>query len=392
MSTSDVEPGKRRRDVLKGGLAVAGMGALGFPNWALPLMAQGAVVVPFTDIPPDTAFERPPDRRSLDTRRIDGPLTPADQWFTTQHYGHPVVDPDTFRLGVSGLVDRPLSLSLDDLRQFGETDFVAGFKCSGNRPPLQGASSNGRWTGVPLRAVLERAGIQDPAQEVVFFGADGEEEEVEWRGRMFTVDVRFGRSLTRETAVSSEPFLAYGLNGEALTRHQGSPLRLVVPGWYGVANVKWLSEIRPQRERFVGKWQARWYRTIKGEMVDGTMRWYETAIGEMQLKSFVARVTRKGDQHAILGVVLHDGTPIRSVEVRIDDGPWESATMDASTPEPFAWKLFSYDWRNASPGEHTLVSRVTDVNGRVQPTAADLENKVTFLENNQQAPRIVMVG
>jgi len=392
MKQADALIRRTRRSVVKGGLAMAGLGILGVPRWRLPALAQGAVLVPFTDVPDDYNFEPTEDRRQFDVRRIDGPLTPTDEFFTTQHYGHPVIDTASFRLSVSGLVDSPLSLSLADLQQIGGADLPFGFECSGNRGPTQGLSSNGLWTGVPLRTVLERAGVQTEGQEVVFFGADGAEEEVLWRGRTFMVDVRFGRSLPRQKALAPEPFLAYALNGEPLTRHQGAPLRLLVPGWYGVANVKWLSEIHLQQERYVGKWQARWYRTIKGEMVNGELRWNETSIGAMKLKSFVAQVTRTRDVHQVLGVVLHDGTPVRTVEVRIDDGPWQPATMDPSTPGQFSWKLFTFDWLNAARGEHTVVSRVTDVNGQVQPTAEALENKITFLENNQQSPRTVLIS
>ena len=112
----------------------------------------------------------------------------------------------------------------------------------------------------------------------------------------------------------------------------------------------------------------------------------------MQLKSFIARVTRAGDQHSVFGVVLNDGTAIRSVDVRIDDGPWQPATLDPSTPGKYSWKFFNYAWRGATPGEHTLVSRVTDVAGRVQPTTEDLANKKTFLEDNSQFPRKVMIS
>ena len=155
--------------------------------------------------------------------------------------------------------------------------------------------------------------------------------------------------------------------------------------------MKWLSDIHVQRERYVGKWQARWYRTIMGETVDGEMRWNETAVGAIRLKSFVARVTHEGDMHKVLGVVLHDGTPIRSVEVNVDDGPWQPATMDPTTTATYGWKLFTWDWRGATPGEHTVVSRVADANGQVQPTVADLKHKITFLENNEQSPRTVMI-
>ena len=118
-----------RRDILKGGFALAGLGVLGVPEWVLPALAQGEVVVPFTDLP-ETFPAATADRRQLDIRTIDGPLTPRDRFFTTQHYGHPEVDPAAFRLKVSGLVERPLSLSLDALRKMRRTELMAGFECS----------------------------------------------------------------------------------------------------------------------------------------------------------------------------------------------------------------------------------------------------------------------
>jgi DMSO/TMAO reductase YedYZ molybdopterin-dependent catalytic subunit len=192
--------------------------------------------------------------------------------------------------------------------------------------------------------------------------------------------------------LSPEPLLAYALNGEPLTRHQGSPLRLIVPGWYGVANVKWLSQIHIQEDPFLGKYQARWYRTLRGETIGGETIWMETSVTHMQLKSFIARVTADAGRHKVLGVVLNDGTPIKSVEVRVDDGPWQPATIDPATNSKYSWKLFTYSWNGATPGEHTLVSRVTDVTGKVQPTAEDIANKKTFLEDNSQHPRKVMIS
>jgi len=245
---------------------------------------------------------------------------------------------------------------------------------------------------VSWRAVLDRAGVKPEARELVFFGADRGDEDVEFRGQITKVNQQFGRSLSREKALSPEPVLAYALNGEPLTKHQGFPLRLLVPGWYGVANVKWLAEIHVQQDQYLGKYQARWYRTLRGETVDGEMKWKESAVTHMQLKSFIARVSRDGSRHKALGVVLNDGTPIKRVDVRVDDGPWQPATLDPATSAKYSWKLFTYTWNGATPGEHTIVSRVTDVTGAVQPTSEDLETKKTFLEDNSQHPRKVMIS
>ncbi len=383
-----------RRDILKGGLAAAGLGILGIPEWVLPALAQGETLVPFTDLPDPLTLVRGPERRIIDIRTIpdNGQFTPADQFATTQHYGHPVIDPATYRLRVSGLVDQALSLSVDDLRAMPSREIVVGFECSGNRGPINGLAGNGRWTGVPLRTVLDRAGVKPDAKEFVFFGADRGEEEVQFRGQTFTVEQQYGRSLAREKALSSDPILVYALNGEPLTRHQGFPLRLLVPGWYGMALVKWLAEIHVQENRYLGKFQARHYRTLKGEMVNGEMKWKETDISTIQLKSFVARVTSNGSRHQVFGVVLNDGTPIRSVEVKVDDGSWQPATMDPATSEKYSWKFFTYDWHGATPGEHTVVSRATDSEGTVQPTSEELEVKKTFLEHNAQHPRTVIIA
>jgi DMSO/TMAO reductase YedYZ molybdopterin-dependent catalytic subunit len=381
-----------RREILKGSLAAAGLSVLGIPEWALPALAQDETVVPFNDFPQTFNANPAPDRRLLDVRTIDGPFTPIDQFFTTQHYGHPVIDPATYRLKVSGLVDKPLSLSLDELRKMKSAELVAGFECSGNRGPLQALCGNGRWTGVPLRAVLDLAGVKPQALELVFFGADRGKEEVEFRTSKYEVEQQYGRSLPRDKALSAEPFLAYALNGSPLTRHQGSPLRLIVPGWYGAPNVKWLSEIHAQEDAYLGKFQARWYRTLKGEMINGEMKWTETAITHMNPKSFIARITAAGNRYKVVGVVLNDGTPIKSVEVKVDDGPWQPATLDAATKDKYSWKLFTFAWNDPPKGEHTLVSRVTEVSGKVQPTAQELENKKTFLEDNSQTPRKVTIA
>jgi DMSO/TMAO reductase YedYZ molybdopterin-dependent catalytic subunit len=380
-----------RRDVIKGGLvAAAGLAALGVPEWAVPVLAEGETLVPFTDIPANFATNPSDVVRVLDIRKIDNGPTPKDQFFTTQHYGHPTIDAAAFRLKITGLVDHPKSFSVDEIKAMGRDDVPAAFECSGNgRGRVQGFASNGRWTGVPLRKVLREAGLKADGHEVVFYGADHGEEEAEFRATKVKLDQAFGRSLPREKALSGDPIVAYALDGEPLTKHQGAPLRLIVPGWYGVANVKWLSRIHVQEDPYMGKFQSRWYRTMYEQKIDGEIVWNETAVTHMRLKSVVARVTKEGSAHKVFGFVLNDGTPLKSVEVKVDNGSWQAATIQTPAGK-FAWKYFTYTWTGATPGEHTIVSRATDREGYVQPET--LAEKKTFLEDNTQFPRKVMIA
>jgi DMSO/TMAO reductase YedYZ molybdopterin-dependent catalytic subunit len=386
-----------RRDTLKRGAAAAAALAL-IPEWAIPALAQGEVDVPFTDIPA-TFNPNPPagNNRFLDIRKIDGQITPADQFFFIQHYNRPEIDPAAFRLKFTGLVTKPAELSLADLQGMRPVDLVNGYECSGNSGrSMQGLSSNGRFTGVRLRDVLRRIGVDDAAREVVFFGADKGNEEVVFRTNTLKVQQQFARSITLENAMKPEPILAWALNGKPLDREHGAPLRVIMPGWYGVANVKWVSEIHLQENRFLGNYQARWYRTVRavggsGELTDAETQFVESEVTKMNVKSVIARVRKAGDSHQIVGFVLNDGTPLRSVEIKVDEGPWQKATLDPANTQ-FSWKLFTYKWDGATPGEHTIVSRATDAKGVVQPTVAELSRKKTFLEDNAQFPRKVRIG
>ena len=387
-----------RRDTLKRGLAAAAGLAL-VPEWALPALAQGEVDVPFTDMPANFN-PRPPagNNRLLDIRTIDGMLTPADQFFYIQHYNRPEIDAATFRLKLTGLFEQPADLSLADLQSMSRVEMVNGYECSGNSGrSMQGLSSNGRFSGVRLRDVLRRAGVDDRAREVVFFGADKGNEDVVFRQQTLKVQQQFARSITLETAMKPEPMLAWALNGQPLSREHGFPLRVVMPGWYGVANVKWLSEIRLQEARFLGNYQARWYRTVRaiggtGELTDPETQFVESEVTRLNLKSVIARVRKSPNgAHTVLGFVLNDGTPLKAVEVKVGEGPWQRATLDPANTQ-YSWKLFTYRWEGATPGEHTIVSRATDANGVVQPTAAELARKKTFLEDNSQFPRKVMIA
>jgi DMSO/TMAO reductase YedYZ molybdopterin-dependent catalytic subunit len=386
-----------RRETLRRGLAATSLLAF-VPEWATPALAQGETDVQFTDIPKNYNPNNPnAQTRQLDIRKIDGMLTPKDQFFTTQHFMKPEVDPAAYRLKFTGMVNKPTEFTLANLRAMKSTELINGFECSGNSPrAIEGLSSCARFTGVRLSSVLKQLGVHPKAREVVFFGTDRGMLDVAFRPQTFKLEQQFGRSLTLENAMKPEPMLAYALNGDPLTRDQGFPVRLIMPGWYGVANVKWLAEVHLQEERYLGNYQARWYRTLRG--VGGTgadtdpqTQWVENEVTRMRLKSVIARVRKNGGAHQILGFVLNDGTPLKSVEVQIDNGPWQKATLDSSNSK-YSWKLFTYRWEGATPGEHTLVSRATDANSAVQPLAAELSRKKTFLEDNSQFPRKVMIG
>jgi len=387
-----------RRETLRRGLAATSVLAL-VPDWAMPALAQDEVDVPFTDIPKNFNPGANPNAptRVLDIRKIDGPYTPKDQFYALQHMNRPEIDPATYRLKLTGMVGKPGEFSLDDLKGMHATEVAAGYECSGNSPrSVQGLSSCGMFKGVKLSDVLKHVGVNSKAREVVFFGADRGPQDVVFRQQTFKVDQQFGRSITLENAMKPQPLLAYSLNGDPLTLAQGKPLRLIMPGWYGVCNVKWLSEIHLQEDRYLGNYQARWYRSVvgeggTGEDTDPGTQWVETEITRQHLKSVIARVRKKGGSYEVFGFVLNDGTPLKSVEVKVDDGPWQKASM-ASTNTQYSWKLFNYRWDGATPGEHTLVSRVTDAEGRVQPTLEELKRKKTFLEDNSQFPRKVMIG
>lgn len=385
-----------RRETLRRGLAATSLLAF-LPE--LPALAQGETDVPFTDYPANYKSNSNPAaaNRFLDIRNIDGQITPNDQFFFIQHYNRPEIDANAYRLKLTGLVNKPTELTLADLKAMKSVELVNGYECSGNSGRFfQGLSSCGRFTGVPLNQVLKRAGVGSAAREVVFFGTDRGKEDVVFRQETYKIEQQFGRSITLEHALKPEPLLAYALNGQPLTRDQGFPIRLVMPGWYGVSNVKWLSEIHLQEDRFLGNFQARWYRSLRGvggtgEDNDPQTQWVETEVTHMQLKSVIARVRKTAGGLKVFGFVLNNGTPLKSVEVSVDGGPWQAAALDKVNTQ-YSWKLFTFDWKGAAAGDHTLVSRATDINGTVQPPAADLRRKKTFLEDNSQFPRKITIA
>lgn len=378
-----------RRAAIKGGVALVGLAALGIPPWPV---AQAGVeeVIPWTDVPQDFDPSAGTGPHSLDTRTIQKSsfITPVDQFFSVQHYGPTQVDTATYKLRVNGLVNKEIELSLDELKRRPRTELIAGFECSGNNPArFNTLVGNASWAGTRLAALLKDAGLKSTAREVVYFGADHGTEEISHGGAQPQKYAQnFARSLAVDDALNPDVLIVWEMNGAPLPAKNGGPVRLLVPGWYGVCNAKWLNHIQVQDRRFMGRFMARDYVTLI-ERKDGDQTiWEETSVSRIQLKSMVARLARDGSKFSATGFVLNDGTALHSVEVRLDNGPWQAATMDRQNTK-YSWKLFMYEFPAPAPGDHTIVSRVTDVNGMVQPEPADLQTKQSRWENNGQFVR-----
>ena len=369
-----------RRDILTTGFA---FGATRLLETLLPAAEPDEQSIPFLDTKPIN-----PERPTLPWEQTTSWTTPKDHFFSVAHYGYPNVDLSSWRLEVSGLVENPRSFTLDDLRARPASEFVATLECSGN-PPAGGLIGNAKWAGAPLALLLKECGLKSDALEVVFYGADQSTEKI----RASDYPQQFARSLSVQDALRENVLLCWQMHGEPLAGKHGAPLRLVVPGWYGVAWVKWLTRIEVHDRRFMNKFMGRDYVTIRGEQQGDRVVWRETSVGKMNLKSVVARVTRRPNGVLrVTGAAWTDGAPLRAVELKIDEGPWTAVQLGEGR-HPYAWTFWSYDWQGAQPGEHTLTSRALDARGRLQPAPDDpfITMKKTYWEANQQAPRKIRV-
>jgi DMSO/TMAO reductase YedYZ molybdopterin-dependent catalytic subunit len=357
---------------------------------AMPL-EQGEVVLPWLDQP---AAVPPPAQSIIGQQLVWEDLnswtTPTDKFFTIAHFGQPTIDVASWRLDVEGLVKQSMSLSLDQIKARPRQEVTFTIECSGNTglPFFWGGIGNATWAGTPLAPLLQEAGILDAGKDVVFFGSDIGKQKV----RDMEISQPMARSLSIEEAMNPNAILAYEMNGAPLDQGHGAPLRLIVPGWYGVANVKWLDRIEVIDTRFAGHFMARDYVTIREEQRDGQPVYTETLVGKSLLKSAPARVSRTDGGYKIVGAAW--GAPISSVEVQVDGGPWMPATITEGAGAEFAWKFWSLTWPNAVPGEHTVTSRATDTAGNVQPAMTDaaIANKKTFWESNGQITRRVNIA
>ena len=307
----------------------------------------------------------------LEALRYD--ITPLGLHYLLIHFDIPAVDPRAWRLHVGGLVEHPLVLDLDAVRALPSVDLPVTLECAGNgrarlsprplsQPWLSEAVGTATWTGTPLRNVLELVAPNAAAAEIVFTGLD--------RGIQGEVEQDYERSLPLAEAMRPEVMLCWGVNGQDLTPQHGFPLRLIVPGWYGMTHVKWLRGITLVREPFDGWQQATAYHFRPADDVEPvpvTRMEPRALMIPPGIPEFFNRV-----RHVPAGPVRLEGRAwsgwgaIVRVEVSTDGGgSWTEAEL-AEPVSPFAWRGWIFDWQ-AEPGDHELCCRATDSSGRVQP-------------------------
>ncbi len=373
-----------RRDFLRHtGLTLTGFLLSPLAVKAFP-KREGEMLIPFSDQPKKS------NNVYLEWSEFDSFITPNDKFFNVSHYGIPNVDLATWKLEISGLVDNPLMLTIDDIKSRPKQDVTFTLECSGNHasPKFTGAIGNAKWGGTPLAPILKEAGIQEDGIEVIFFGHDSGDE----KRKGANMQQNFARSMSVDDALEDTVLLCYEMNGVPLPNNNGAPLRLIAPGWYGIACVKWLKRIEVRDTRYMGRFMAIDYVTIRKESrPNGESVWMETSVGRTQLKSLAAKVTRIGDEYHIYGAAW--GAPIQTVEVSIDGGPWQKAIIDTEEDAEFAWKIWHFDWDNPTKGEHTIVSRAIDTKGNIQPAADSdyITGKHTYYESHGQVIRKIVI-
>jgi DMSO/TMAO reductase YedYZ molybdopterin-dependent catalytic subunit len=301
-------------------------------------------------------------------------ITPAGLHYLLTHYDVPVIDPEAWRLRVGGRVERELELSLDELRSRPAHTAPVTIECAGNgrahldprplsQPWLVEAVGTAEWTGASLAALLDEAGVEPDAVEVLLSGLD--------RGVEGGIAQSYERSLPLADARREEVLLAYEMNGSPLPPQHGAPVRVVVPGWYGMTSVKWLGRITVLAEPFDGYQNARAYRFRQSDDEEGepvTRIQPRALMVPPGVPEFMSRERHlAAGEHELRGRAWSGWAPVERVEVSVDGGgTWADAEL-GEQPGPAAWRPWSWRWRVDSPGAYELCCRAQDAAGNTQP-------------------------
>jgi DMSO/TMAO reductase YedYZ molybdopterin-dependent catalytic subunit len=345
-----------------------------------------------------------PDELQLAVRNHSMPLealrydiTPVGLHYLLIHFDIPLIDAAGYEVAVGGHVGRPLRLSLDDIRARPATTLAVTLECAGNgrarlsprpvsQPWLGEAVGTAEWTGTSLRTVLEDAGVRDDAVDVVFCGLD--------RGVQGGVEQFYERSLTIEDAMRDEVLLAYAINGQPLPPQHGFPLRVIVPGWYGMTHVKWLRSITVLDRPFQGYQQTTAYHFRKTEEDGGdpvTRMLPRALMAPPGIQQWLPRLRMvEPGVHSIEGRAWSGRGEVVSVEFSADGGAtWAPAELHGAV-SPYAWRGWTYRWSATHAGEYELCARAIDSAGNVQPV--DESWNLEGVQNNSVQRVHVVVG
>jgi DMSO/TMAO reductase YedYZ molybdopterin-dependent catalytic subunit len=317
-------------------------------------------------------------------------ITPTEWFYVRTHFPIPKIEKTGWRLRVEGEVERPYELRYDDLLKMKSRTMVATLECAGNNrnflePKVKGvqwglgAVGTANWTGVPLSILLDRAEVKSGACEVILEGVDGGELQEPKRP---SGNVHFARSIPLAKA-REDVLLAYQMNGSALARQHGFPLRAIVPGWYAMASIKWLRRIIVASKQFTGYFQtmdyAYWAR--RGDTAE------LVPLTKMQVKAEIARpvegdIVPANSNVRVHGAAWTSDAEITKVELTTDGGSTWNEAKFIGEAKPNAWRLWEFDWETpAKPGKQTLIARATDSNGRTQPIERD-PDRGTYMINH----------
>lgn len=302
-------------------------------------------------------------------------ITPLGAHYLLIHFDVPKLSADNYSIAIGGRVKNPRKISLTELKSRPSVSQTVTMECAGTgRYPMRPravyvpwaseAIGTYRWTGTPLRPLLEQAGLLDDATEILFTGWD--------TGIDLGVEHAFERSLSVAEALRDEVMLAWDANGQALLPQHGYPLRLIVPSWYGMASVKWLRAITVLNEPFQGVEQAQVYRYQQKKGESGVPVQRKRVNSSMTPPGIPDLLTRHRflapGRHVLQGTAWSGAGRITKVEVSQDNGAsWRNAELIPVSPDPYAWIHWQAVWENAAPGEHILVCRATDNVGDIQP-------------------------
>ena len=309
---------------------------------------------------------------------LDTWITPTERFYVRSHFPEaPDLAPSTYSLEITGAVDRPFTIGYDELLAMPSVEIVVTMECAGNSrsyvtPPAEGISfkhgavGTANWKGVPLPALLRRAGLRDTAKEVLLEGADIGDEEEEGQ----TIRLGYGRSLPVTDAMSEDTIVAYQMNGEPLDPIRGYPVRLIAPRWYGMASVKWLTRVEALEQPYTGFFQKRRYILInEGEVQHDSWE----PLSTLRVKSLITHprhgeVVRVG-QHTARGVAWSGDGDVVKVEASANGGrDWQEVSL-VGPSSPTAWRQWEHSWSIDKPGHYILMARATDSVGNTQPAS-----------------------